>query len=383
MMKVLWFDDEHQKFIPLKEEAILKDIELIGFENAADGLKELEANFNLYDALIVDGKFFINKEATNTSDNAFGEVAKTLDNLKMKGKVLPAFIYSGQTNFVLDNHSFVELFKGTFEAEGKVFNKNNDDDFPLLLEMIKTAVQDNPNSQIRQQYHSVFQAIQGIGALEKHQSTLLDILKEIDSNQDYTKVRKIIESLFKALSDVHIIPEGFTSEKGWINGTSLFISAKHSDYDFTDPDFIHSTIRETVYSVLKIVQDASHNEGGLTYKIDEYSRSYKSGYLYKSIVYGLLEILSYFGELIRNNQDKTVNQSRWRKKDNSSMIEGVVCQDEKGNYYVEQYLVNYKSVPTYINIGETMIIEMFAENTNPNTKLYYPYFVQKFKKKES
>lgn len=382
-MKVLWFDDEHQKFIPLKEEAILKDIELIGFNNAADGLKELEANFNLYDALIVDGKFFINKEATNTSDNAFGEVAKTLDNLKMKGKVLPAFIYSGQTNFVLDNHSFVELFKGTFEAEGKVFNKNNDDDFPLLLEMIKTAVQDNPNSQIRQQYHSVFQAIQGIGALEKHQSTLLDILKEIDSNQDYTKVRKIIESLFKALSDVHIIPEGFTSEKGWINGTSLFISAKHSDYDFTDPDFIHSTIRETVYSVLKIVQDASHNEGGLTYKIDEYSRSYKSGYLYKSIVYGLLEILSYFGELIRNNQDKTVNQSRWRKKDNSSMIEGVVCQDEKGNYYVEQYLVNYKSVPTYINIGETMIIEMFAENTNPNTKLYYPYFVQKFKKKES
>ncbi|MFV0142504.1 hypothetical protein [Empedobacter falsenii] len=383
MMKVLWFDDEHQKFIPLKEEAILQDIELIGFENAADGLKELEANFNLYDALIVDGKFFINKEATNTSDNAFGEVAKTLDNLKMKGKVLPAFIYSGQTNFVLDNHSFVELFKGTFEAEGKVFNKNNDDDFPLLLEMIKTAVQDNPNSQIRQQYHSVFQAIQGIGALEKHQSTLLDILKEIDSNQDYTKVRKIIESLFKALSDVHIIPEGFTAEKGWINGTSLFISAKHSDYDFTDPDFIHSTIRETVYSVLKIVQDASHNEGGLTYKIDEYSRSYKSGYLYKSIVYGLLEILCYFGELIRNNQDQTLNQSRWQKKDNSSMIEGVVCQDEKGNYYVEQYLVNYKSVPTYINIGETMIIEMFAENTNPNTKLYYPYFVQKFKKKES
>jgi len=382
-MKILWFDDEHQKFIPIKEEAILQDIELIGFENAADGLKELEANFNLYDALIVDGKFFINKEATNTSDNAFGEVAKTLDNLKMKGKVLPAFIYSGQTNFVLDNHSFVELFKGTFEAEGKVFNKNNDDDFPLLLEMIKTSVKDNPNSQIRQQYHSVFNAIKGIEALEKHQSTLLDILKEIDSNQDYTKVRKIIESLFKALSDVHIIPEGFTAEKGWINGTSLFISAKHSDYDFTDPDFIHSTIRETVYSVLKIVQDASHNEGGLTYKIDEYSRSYKSGYLYKSIVYGLLEILSYFGELIRNNQDKTVNQSRWRKKDNSSMIEGVVCQDEKGNYYVEQYLVNYKSVPTYINIGETMIIEMFAENTNPNTKLYYPYFVQKFKKKES
>lgn len=382
-MKVLWFDDEHQKFIPLKEEAILQDIELIGFENAADGLKELEANFNLYDALIVDGKFFINKEATNTSDNAFGEVAKTLDNLKMKGKVLPAFIYSGQTNFVLDKHSFVELFKETFQEGGKVFNKDNDDDFPLLLEMIKTAVQDNPNSQIRQQYHSVFQAIQGIGALEKHQSTLLDILKEIDSNQDYTKVRKIIESLFKALSDVHIIPEGFTAEKGWINGTSLFISAKHSDYDFTDPDFIHSTIRETVYSVLKIVQDASHNEGGLTYKIDEYSRSYKSGYLYKSIVYGLLEILCYFGELIRNNQDQTLNQSRWQKKDNSSMIEGVVCQDEKGNYYVEQYLVNYKSVPTYINIGETMIIEMFAENTNPNTKLYYPYFVQKFKKKES
>ncbi|MFV0179778.1 hypothetical protein OBK28_09385 [Empedobacter falsenii] len=381
MMKVLWFDDEHQKFIPLKEEAILKDIELIGFENAADGLKELEANFNLYDALIVDGKFFINKEATNTSDNAFGEVAKTLDNLKMKGKVLPAFIYSGQTNFVLDNHSFVELFKGTFEAEGKVFNKNNDDDFPLLLEMIKTSVKDNPNSQIRQQYHSVFNAIQGIEALEKHQTTLLEILKEIDTDQDYTKVRMIIESLFKALADFNIIPNGFIEQKGWINGTSRFLSGIHEDFVFSESEFIHPTISNMLYRILNFVQDGSHNEGTLKLKVDDYARRFTSGYLYKSIVYSLLEILCYFGELIRNNQDKTVNQTRWRKKENSSIIEGVVCQDEKGNYYVEQYLVNYKSVPTYINIGDTMIIEVFAENTNPNTKLYYPYFVQKFKKK--
>lgn len=376
MINVLWLDDKHDELETQKDVAKIEGIKLIGIDNAKDGLLELTNNFNHYDAVILDGIFFTDKTNTKETDEAFGDVAKGLIELRAKGCVIPVFIYSGQPSFVKDSHSFVNLFKGEFSANGRVFNKTEDDGMPELLQHIKEAIKDNPNFQIRHQYTPIFQAIEGIDALEKHQSTLLDMLKEIDTTQDYTKVRKIIESLFKALADVNIIPEGFTEEKGWINGTSRFISGIHEDYEFTKPNFIQPTICETLYRVLNIVQDGSHNEGSLKLKVDDYSRKYTSGYLYKSVVYGLLEILCYFGELIKNNQDKVVNQSRWKKKETPKteevFIEAIFQSINEANWGTikcsdgKEVSVHPKSIVTHnLVIGEIIWVSLeFKEEKN-------------------
>jgi hypothetical protein len=369
---ILWIDDDHESLKATKGIAKVNGINLVGFKSLNAGFSELEKNIHFYDGILLDAKFYENEDDALGSEDDYN-VHRAKEKLLQLNKKFEIFVYTGQAeNF--EDKTFNKVFKN-------VYKKGSTKDRDKLFEDMKIAAKEQKDTQIKFQYNSVFHAIQGIEALEKHQSTLLDILKEIDSNQDYTKVRKIIESLFKALADFNIIPNGFIEQKGWINGTSRFLSGIHEDFVFSESEFIHPTISNMLYRILNFVQDGSHNEGTLKLKVDDYARRFTSGYLYKSIVYSLLEILCYFGELIRNNQDKTVNQTRWRKKENSSIIEGVVCQDEKGNYYVEQYLVNYKSVPTYINIGDTMIIEVFAENTNTNTKLYYPYFVQKFKKK--
>ena len=56
--KVIWFDDEHDKFQPYKDEAILNNVQLIGYSNSAEGIPELKENHKDYDAVILDGLFF-------------------------------------------------------------------------------------------------------------------------------------------------------------------------------------------------------------------------------------------------------------------------------------------------------------------------------------
>lgn len=385
MINVLWLDDEHKVFQPLKDAAIMENIQLVGYDNAEDGLLELTNNFNHYDAVILDGIFFTDKTNSNQTDEAFGNVAKGLLELRTKGSIIPVFIYSGQPSFVKDSHSYVNLFKDEFSANGRVFDKTNDDGMPELLQHIKEAVKDNVYTKTRHQYSDVFKYVSYIPTLDKHYGNLLELLKNIDTDQDLTKVRMIIESLFKALADVNIIPQGFTEEKGWINGTSLFISGKHSDYEFTAPDFIHPTICETLYRVLNIVQDGSHNEGSLKMKVDDYSRKYTSGYLYKSVVYGLLEILCYFGELIKNNQNVEENQSRWNKKKivktEEVFIEAIFQSINEANWGTikcidgKEVSVHPKSIETHnLAIGE--IIWVSLEFNEPKNK----YHIKNIKK---
>lgn len=95
--KVIWFDDQHEEFQPIKDEALLEDVQLIGYSNAKEGIPELKQNYNEYDAVILDGLFFKTEEhsGTDVDQTAFGEVAKVLSELKAQNKILPWFIFSG------------------------------------------------------------------------------------------------------------------------------------------------------------------------------------------------------------------------------------------------------------------------------------------------
>jgi len=365
---ILWIDDDHESLKSTKGVAKVNGINLVGFKSLNAGFSELEKNLHFYDGILLDAKFYENEDDVKGSEDDYN-VYRAKEKLLQLNKKFEIFVYTGQAeNF--EDKTFNKVFKN-------VYKKGSTKDRDKLFEDIKIASKAQKDTQIKFLYNSVFQAIQGIEALEKHQSTLLEILKDIDTDQDLTKVRKIIESLFKALSDVQIIPEGFTEEKGWINGTSLFISGKHPNYDFTDPNFIHPTICETLYRILNIIQDGSHNEGTLKLKVDDYFRKFTSGYLYKSIVYGLLEILYYFGELIKNNQNKEVNQSRWIKKviqivQEEDFVEAIFISINESNWGKikcidgKEVSVHPKSIEKYeLAIGENIWVALdFNEEKN-------------------
>ena len=154
----------------------------------------------------------------------------------------------------------------------------------------------------------------------------MDILKDIENDvidkspEDLlNQLRKIIEKIFTKLNQIGIIPNEIIQNKGWINGSSLFLSGKHIDF-IHNQDFIHPTIAEVIFRLLNITQDASHGEGDLRLKVDDYMKEMKSPYLYKSCVFQLLELLVWFKNFIDNNPDSDKNKLKWTKKEIGNIV---------------------------------------------------------------
>jgi len=216
MYKVLWFDDEHETLEDIKEDCLVKDVKLLGFINADDGLEVLLDNPKQFDAVLLDGLFLKSSEQSgdDVSEEAFGKVAKALVTLKAQGIILPWFIYSGQKSFVKDNNTLVNVFKDESFASGKVFDKNNDKDLNELCDKIKEAASQQPFTKARQEYPEAFKPFE-IGILEsKHEHLLLDILisnYEGDFRKKNVNVqRDLLEAIWKSLHfNVPCIPGSF------------------------------------------------------------------------------------------------------------------------------------------------------------------------------
>lgn len=220
MYKVLWFDDEHETLEDIKDDCIVEDVNLFGFANADEGLDVLLDNPKHYDAVLLDGLFLKSPENAggDVSEEAFGKVAKALLTLKAQGVILPWFIYSGQKSFVKDNNTLVNVFKDEAFANGKVFDKNDDNDLKELCNKIKEAADQQPITRARQEFSEAFESFE-IGILErKHEHLLLDILvsyNEGDFRKKNVNVqRDLLEAIWKSLHfTVPCIPESFFDER--------------------------------------------------------------------------------------------------------------------------------------------------------------------------
>src|SRR5690606_5544933 len=114
----------------------------------------------------------------------------------------------------------------------RVYDKLKLDDLTDLCDKIRLAAASNIKRQVINQHQEVFKAIEAVGSLSKHRETIVNILVNMEGGTvDFTAIRKVLETLFVCLSELSIIPDGFTNEKGWINGTSSFLSRKHNGYE--------------------------------------------------------------------------------------------------------------------------------------------------------
>lgn len=302
--KVIWFDDEHEKFQPIKDEALLADVQLIGYSNSKEGIPELKNNYKEYDAVILDGLFFktADHRGTDIDDSAFGEVAKLLSELKAQNKILPWFIYSGQPSFVKDKNSFVELFKDMTFANGKVFDKNKDDDFAELLAEIKKAADTNPERIVKTKNPEIFSIfdegilvddveIQLMSLFKKHTYENRAELKAI-----LTNIRSIQESIFIKLEGIEVLSklDNFNQKikhlSGNItkNGSGKFV-ATSTVYQPPEIENLQKWIYFTCGTYIHHLEQ-QHYAGNMI-----------SNYAVKSMFSGLLELLLWFKKTYKEN----------------------------------------------------------------------------------
>lgn len=302
---VLWFDDEHAELEMIKEEALLCDIELIGVNNATDGLAELATNFLKYDAVLLDGLFF--NEASQTGDavdeTAFGMVAKQLIKLKAKGTIIPWFILSGQPSFVREKNKIVTILADGDYGDGRVFDKNRDEDFQELFTEIKKASIEIESTRVKNKYSKAFVVFER-GILNRtYQCILIDMLKCIEKN-DYKKknmntVRDLLEAIFLTLADdFECIPDSFINENNNPNLKlcTLFFAGKDvKDYNgdtYKIPFRVPGHISWSISYIKELSSQFSHvSENGII----------KNPFISSS--FAILEVLEWLPDFIEENYE--------------------------------------------------------------------------------
>jgi hypothetical protein len=306
MYKVLWFDDEHKTLELIKEEAKIADIKLVGYTDSTSGLKELEQSYKEYHAVLLDGLFFKNEKETGDvqTGEAFAEVAKVLGNLKAQGIIIPWFIYSGQKSFVKDKNSFVNIFSDGAFANGKVFDKNKDEDFEELCKQIKIEANKLPITIAKNSYPDIFEIFE-LGYLpESVEENILDLLiKPLPQNNSefkgiLTNIRSIHESCFIKLSTIGVVTypeESFNNINKHLSGNKIWnstlrkLEAKSTEYQNAAIENLQKWIYFTCGNYIHYLEE-QHNDG---YMI--------SNYAVESLKNGLLEILLWFKKTYEEN----------------------------------------------------------------------------------
>ena len=384
MYKVLWFDDEHETLEEIDEIFLDNGIQLVGVSNAKDGLSLLMERSMDFDAILLDGMFFNDSDQSgDPNESAFGHVVMELGNLNTKGIIIPWFILSGQKNFVKERSAMIEMLRGQAYSNGKVFDKL--DDKVELCNAIKKAADNNDITILKHKYPNAFSLCEDNYLGIKEFTRVLQIIKDIENPENIANqqdalspLRKVLEAIFKKLNAIGLVPDEIQKGKGAINGASIFLAGNNPKYNYKE-ELIHPVIAESIRHLIGLTQDASHNEG-TKLRADTYLSNSSSTFLYQSLCFSMLEVLEYLKPFLDNNSDKTVNQSKWELIEKAENIyEGLIAQDEKGNYYCDHYHLNYGFVHERFRIGQKIIITQDDLNTNPRTKDLFSHYAVKFK----
>lgn len=303
MYNVLWFDDKFETSEPIRDEAILEDIKLVGYTNSKEGIKELEENFSEYDAVLLDGLFYEDAEQAGTEldDTAFGQVAKVLSNLKARKIFMPWFIYSGQPKFRKGDSSYIKLFKDESYAGGKIFDKSKDEDSEELWNEIKKAADKRPQRKARNTNPEIFIIFEkGYLSDDVEDQVLQLFIKPLPKNNSdlkavLTNIRSVQESVFLKLESIRVIPANIRSANQKIKHLSGNISSQN-EFKPTTTVYQNQDIENLQKWIYFTCGNYIHHLEAQHY--DEYMIS---NYAIESLKLGLMEILLWFEKTYREN----------------------------------------------------------------------------------
>lgn len=373
MYKVLWIDDQYKdaEMIQFAIEADNEGLLLEGYPSFEEGFDALEKNLDHFDVILLDGLFFEKKaQKRGTEDESgIGMAIAKINELKSR-KVFPWFVLSGKDKFTKGDNSLLRANKA------HCFDKTNPSDVVRLFDEIKVVASQLPSVQLKHKYNDLLVLCSDTFLGTENYSRLLTLIRHIEnvekvpnSEDMLTPIRKIIERVFTKLGEIEIIPEAILANKGWINGSSLFLSNKHSDYEHRS-EIIPPLIAENIYRLLNITQDASHCDGELKLKVDHYLKNTQSDYLYRSCVYLLFDLLVWFKDFMNDNPDKEINKIKWKNKlISGDWIQGSViriAENGWGTFQTKNATTTVSIPPNLINENKLSINDHVKVITEPS-----------------
>ncbi len=330
MCEVLWIDDEYKKQDAVISDAELSGINIIPFESHEEGIQYLEANLNRIDAIILDAKVKDKKDDETTNLEGLRKSRDYINSLPLDVRP-PYFIFTGQPDY-MGNDMFLESY-------GEPYKKASDNE--KLFNHIKAAVKDRPNTKIRALYPKVFELFKNGFIDQKYEKHLLKILRSIneedfafDDEVYFNQLRQMLEVAMRRANEAGILHDKCINHKGEVilQLSSLFLSGFEIDNLDINCKKTHFSkiISNHVKEILDITNVGSHadNEGKNESEanLKEYREMLNTQYLLYSITFKLMDVLLWFSEYIKKNNDIELNKSLWL--DTSTPNETIVSVEQ-------------------------------------------------------
>ena len=317
MYKVLWIDDQHQddEMIQFLIDAENNGLILEGYASFEEGFEILERNIEQFDVILLDGLFYEKKDQAKGTENVYGlgESINKINELKRK-KVFPWFVLSGKDKFTKGDNDLLKANKV------RCYDKTNPSDVEELLKTMRNAAKEQTEAELKYKYSDLLEVASDSFLGSDKFSRLFSLIKQVENKETInrtedmlTPLRKFIENIFDKLSEIGIIPKAVIADIKKSKMSSLFLANKHSEYEHHE-EFIPLLISENIHRLLNITNDGSHDYNDSQFKVDSYMKNKGDDNLYRSSVYLLFDILLWFKEFYKNNQDLELNKLKWRTK---------------------------------------------------------------------
>ncbi len=377
LYQIIWADDEIDALLDETSKALLskQHVDVVKCNNAAMLEDKLKNVHHRIDAVIVDANFTA-RDFTPSDETIVSGLRKAM--LLREGyKHIPFYLYTQRVNLsdLVDEENL-----GYFKDNDSIFFKTNG--LLPLLDRIKKDVNkiNSAEFQIDNQFKKELFCCK---TFDKHCNgdsyniirSLLIRSQEDDlqnSEKHLNEFRTLLENMNTVAANLGIVPEKLS-----LNEFSKFL-CRHKDSKFivTD-DILPKALHEILFYVIRLVQDGSHDRPDLQYGIRRYIHDTHDVLIIRSILFAVIEIITWFTRYVEEHPDKEENLKRWRIKVENTRDdepEGIIEQDEKGYCHIDnKYSVRIRNRDL---IGKKVKILNYKENTSNSTKKYYPLFAR-------
>lgn len=326
------------------------------------------------DAVIVDANFTSRKFTPSNEEDISG--LRRAMQLRELYKHIPFYLYTQRVNL----SDFVDEDElNYFKDNDAIFFKTNGL-LPLLDRIKKDVIKINSAEfQIDNQFENELICCK---TFDKHcNGNSYNIIRSLliknqendlqNSEKNLNEFRTLLENMNTVAVNFGIVPEKLS-----LNEFSKFL-CRHKDLKFSvNDDILPKALYEILFYVVRLVQDGSHDRPDLQYGIRRYIHDTHDVLIIRSILFAVIEIITWFTRYVEEHPDKEENLKRYIKDENprDDEPEGIIEQDEKGYCHIDnKYSVLIRNRDL---IGKKVKILNFKENTSNSTKKYYPRFVR-------
>lgn len=380
--RIIWADDEIDALLDEESKKLFSKHhvdEVIKCNNAAMLEEKLKNVNHRIDAVIVDANFTARgSKLSNDSKLSDTDVSGLIKALMLRGEYrhIPFYLYTQRVNLSdLVDEEWLRYFN---DNNAKFFKR---DGLPPLIDRIKNDV-DKINSvefQIDNQFKEELLCCKTFdkqcnGDFYRLIRSLLIKSQENDlqgAEKHLNEFRTLLENMNTVASNFGIVPKGLS-----LNDFSKFLCGHNDSKFILNDDILPKSLHEILRYVIRLTQDGSHDMPVLQYEIRRYIYETHDVLIIRSILFAVIEIISWFTRYLEEHPDKEENMKKYIKNEDASddKFEGIIRQDEKGYCHIDnKYSVLIRNREL---IGKKVIILKSKENTNNITKKYYPFFVR-------